>query len=236
MTEPAEPSILPCVANNGVRHSSVVRETANQLRRTGHSLNDISRILGVSKSTASLWSQEVTLQSEATTSIANKRIAGVRRAGKGHRARAEDRRRRWQAEAEDFWLQHKSEPLFMLGLGLYWGEGSKRGQALSLVNSDLGLVRNWVHWLSVYLPDVPLHGALHLHGDQSTEAALKFWSEGLPYPGHVSVRLIPPKRNVTRRLQFGTFVVLVGVGSTEWHYKMLHWLDCLAIAGSKMSK
>lgn len=45
------------------------------------------------------------------------------------RAQVEENRRqrrlRWKAEALVLWEQWRTDPLFLLGIGLYWGEGSK---------------------------------------------------------------------------------------------------------------
>jgi orotate phosphoribosyltransferase-like protein len=45
-------------------HSSIIRLKAEELRRQGFSLNEISHKLGISKSTASVWLKNIQISSQ----------------------------------------------------------------------------------------------------------------------------------------------------------------------------
>lgn len=57
--------------------------------------------------------------------------------GKNNTLRMLDRQNKWKFEANDIYLKNKNNPLFMLGIGLYWGEGAKTRNLFSISNSDL---------------------------------------------------------------------------------------------------
>lgn len=96
----------------------------------------------------------------------------------------ENRRQRrlsWQAEARLLWEQWHSDPLFLLGIGLYWGEGHKSSRCprLRLCNADVHLLRIWLAWCQRFLPGVPLVFAVNLHANCDADAARRFWEEHL---------------------------------------------------------
>jgi hypothetical protein len=122
------------------------------------------------------------------------------------RAQVEENRRQrrlcWQAEAKILWEKWHTDPLFLLGIGLYWGEGRKtqRDPKLRLSNSDPHLLRAWLAWCRQYMPGVPLKYELNVHDNCDASAARRFWEENLGIkinytwaPSHQ-----PPNRGETR--------------------------------------
>jgi hypothetical protein len=53
---------------------------------------------------------------------------------------------RARQEARKEWSKLKHDPFFMLGLGLYWGEGSKTNRDLVLSNMDLDVIAVFKKW------------------------------------------------------------------------------------------
>jgi hypothetical protein len=151
-----------------------------------------------------------------------------------HLARAqveENRRRRrqcWQAEARLFWEQWRSDPLFLLGIGLYWGEGRKtpRDPSLRISNSDKRLLRVWLAWCQRFMPGVPLRYELNLHANCDASAARRYWEEHLGIKityTWVAVSMASKRKRNT--LPNGTLNIRVGRGSLEWYTKMMVWLE-----------
>ncbi len=127
------------------------RETALLLRREGMSIHDISSRLGISSSTASRWCADIVL-----TEVQNLHLA-TKRKDAGMRALAPYIERNKTLKRNDIALQTlkgkedvshmHAEGLFYLGLGLYWGEGYKRGsQECGFTNSDPALIRTIIRW------------------------------------------------------------------------------------------
>src|SRR3989344_6445018 len=97
-----------------------------ELRKEGHSYNYISRVLKISKSTLSDWLADIPYTPNNET---------IRRIGKARAASGEAKSkirqesiRRATEEARQQLGEVSKRDLFMLGLGLYIGEGSKTAE------------------------------------------------------------------------------------------------------------
>ena len=107
---------------------------AIELRKAGHSYNYIAPIIGVSKSTLGVWLAEIPYSPNKET---------VERIG---RARAASGAAKTRIKLESFKLAKEealreigsisSRDLFMLGLGVYIGEGTKSPITTCVVNSN----------------------------------------------------------------------------------------------------
>jgi hypothetical protein len=138
------------------------------------------------------------------------------------------RRERWRAEARVLWEQWRCDSFFLLGIGLYWGEGRKtlRMPVLSLSNSDVKLLRVWLRWCQRFLPDVPLYCFLGIHDSCDVEAARDFWRSELGIEVKaVCVAVSSASKRKRNTLPHGTLTIRVGRGGVEWFTKMLVWLE-----------
>lgn len=124
---------------------------AQRLRKEGLSIKQISERVGISKSTASIWCQEVSL------TVAQKERLFARQIAAGHKGRmmgAEANRKRrleriekCEKDGSRDIARLTSRDKLMLGLGLYWGEGAKaRTSATALINSDPKLILFGMRW------------------------------------------------------------------------------------------
>lgn len=92
--------------------------------------------------------------------------------------------------------------LWGLGLGLYWGEGTKRNQhAVRLGNTDPALVRTFLSFLTRFfsIDTQRLRFGLHIFPDVSHEEAVQHWSK---------------KLDVSHDQFFASYVSKVGSGHT----------------------
>lgn len=143
----------------------------------------------------------------------------------------ENRRQRrlcWQAEAKLLWEQWHTDPLFLLGIGLYWGEGHKSARCprLRLSNSDLRLLRVWLAWCQRFLLGVPLRYELNLHANCDANAARRYWEEYLGIKIiYTWVAVSAASKHKRNTLPNGTLNIRVGRGSLEWYTKMMIWLE-----------
>lgn len=148
------------------------------------------------------------------------------------RAQVEENRRQrrlcWRAEARLLWEQWRTDPLFLLGIGLYWGEGDKSSgeSRLRISNADVHLLRVWLAWCQRFLPGIPLRTALNLHPNCDVEAARRFWEEQLNIKiGYVWIAASSASKRRRNALPNGTLNIRVGRGSLEWYTKMMVWLE-----------
>lgn len=72
--------------------------------------------------------------------------------------------------------------LFGMGIGLYWGEGSKRGNGgVRVTNSDPKLIRKFIEFLeTIYgIEKAKLRFSVQIFDDISPKKALRFWKDEL---------------------------------------------------------
>jgi hypothetical protein len=138
------------------------------------------------------------------------------------------RREQWRADAKALWEQWRHDPFFILGVALYWGEGtkSKTAPCLALTNSDATMLQVWLCWCQRFLPNIRLNYSLVIHDSCDLDAARRFWKTHLGIDVRViSVAVSAASKRKRNSLPHGTLKVRVGRGSVEWYTKMLVWLE-----------
>ncbi len=125
---------------------------ARELRRAGRSIRSIAQQLKVSKSSASLWCEDIQLTAEQITLLDDKarpaRYAAILKGAQANHQRKLDRIAYWEQEAvKDIGIVGKRE-LFFIGLGLYFGEGSKK-EYFQFTNSSPELIKLCIEWLKL---------------------------------------------------------------------------------------
>jgi transposase-like protein len=124
------------------------RRRARELRKKrGYSIKQIAAILGVSRSSVSLWVRDIELTEEQherlreRNPIYNPQLAG--RSVTSLRRRAE--RRACQEDGRA--LARRRDPLHVAGCMLYWAEGWKAQNQVHFSNSDPEMVKFFVAFL-----------------------------------------------------------------------------------------
>jgi len=163
-----------------MKHNELITR-GRELRQNGFSFKEISDVLGISKSTASLW-----LRNEKMTDKGRRRFDGMiaRSVLKGVKTNAKKKRdyqKRLDAGCSvmrDGKKYGKNDLKIFLAL-LYWGEGSKTGKRLCLTNSDPGLIKTYLKLLrKVFVVDEKKFTVwLYLHDYHEREEMISFWSE-----------------------------------------------------------
>jgi hypothetical protein len=128
---------------------SVERLRAIELRRTGMSVKEISKNIQIAASTVSGWLKDIELSPEQRKTLYARQIAA------GHRGRMIGAEKNRQKKIQTIEAARAiginaisaltQRELLLVGLGIYWGEGSKSG-TLSFINSDptmVLLIKKW---------------------------------------------------------------------------------------------
>ena len=155
---------------------------AIEMRKAGHSYNYIAPRAGVSKSTVGIWVANIPYVPNAET---------IARIGKARAASGAEKNRikresfqRAREEAQDDIQQVSTRDLFMLGLGLYIGEGTKSTQDMRFVNANPFVINLIIRWFieALGLSKEHLRVRLHLYPDSDEEASIAFWAQvtGIP--------------------------------------------------------
>lgn len=160
------------------------RDKARILRSQGKSYSEIRDVLGVGKGTLSAWLHDMPLSTEQIRSL---RDWNPRRI-ENYRATVERRRNArldgvYQKVRRDIGKFTKRE-LFIAGLFLYWGEGSKSTKgSVSVSNTDPHVIHFFLNWLNVLdVPREKLKVKLHLYSDMDIQSEMCHWSEELQIP------------------------------------------------------
>jgi len=125
---------------------------AHKLRRSGESIGAIAQKLGIAKSTVSLWCREIELTAKQQKKL-DQKIIESGQSGRSLGASVNKRKReviitRANEKGDRLIKKISKRDLLFLGLGLYWGEGSKNTEnRFILVNSDPFIIKAVIKWL-----------------------------------------------------------------------------------------
>ena len=210
------------------------RKTAFILRGQGKTYNEITQELGVSKGTLSFWFKNV----PSSVALADERMRITRspehlskmRAGRvrslaAHYLKAKQ-------EAEEIYKQNKDEPLFVAGLGIYWGEGDKSlaNNMARVANADPKLLRVSKLFFDKYFPTTKgrIKIWLLLYPNNNPEESLKYWSKevGLPRENFYKPQVIKGK-STKRTLPYGVGNVIFSGKYTK--VQVIHLIELMGI-------
>lgn len=211
------------------------QQQAIMLRKQGWSYNVIIDRLGVSKSTLSAWLQNVPYTPNKSTL---KRI-------KNGPAKSADTRRKIRLDkiaqihtAAAIGLGKISQrDLWMAGIGIYIGEGSKKFEEVRIVNSNPMVIRIAVLWLReiCMVPKDNLQLRLYAYPDTNIEKAKKFWQQttGLPMSAFAKTHIDERTNKKAKKwsvLPHGTLHIVVrSYGDktlgVSLHRKIMGWIE-----------
>ncbi|MEU4652743.1 hypothetical protein AB0G32_02130 [Streptomyces sp. NPDC023723] len=163
-----------------------LREQARELRLQGWTYDQIQVELGCSKSSISLWVRDLPRPERRRRSSEEASAIAKRGWEVKLLLREEERQLTTQSAADEVGGMTDRE-LFLLGVGLYWAEGSKskpwsRRERVTFVNSDPDMITVFLAWLKLLdTPPERLRFAVHIHETADVSAAEQFWA------GHVGV-------------------------------------------------
>lgn len=160
-------------------------------RKSGMSLGEISRKYELSKSTASLWCKDMKLDKKAKKLIKDNWLKNTTNARiKGSLTNKKKRSDRIESEyvnAKQTIGKLSNRDLMIMGIGLYWAEGSKKetGSGFSFINSDYLMIKLMYDWLikimNIKKDQIVVNLAINIiHRDREQEI-LKFWSNLLDF-------------------------------------------------------
>ena len=224
------------------------KNLALKYRLQGKSYNEITKLLGVPKSTLSGWFYNLQLSDQA-----NKRLSLRVHEGslKGLLKKNRQQTLTAQKNAKDIrkgaFLEIgklSKKELIVLGASLYWGEGYKRpiiknGKAksyhpVSLSNSDPKLVVIFLKFLREVceVKEEKIRAGLRIYQHQNADQLLQFWSKLTKLPKEQFEKFYygVSKSSLGKRpfniLPYGT--IQIRVNSTDLYHKIMGWIEGLS--------
>jgi len=155
------------------------------LRKQGMSYSQIRSIIKVSKSTLSLWLKNYPLSKERIKELRAFSEQRIERFRETVRQKREKRLTETYQTQKQLILPLSNRELFIAGLLLYWGEGTKcKRDGLSISNNDPSVIRFFIYWLkkSLAIPKKKVRILLHLYNDTNINNELNYWSKILRIP------------------------------------------------------
>ena len=217
-----------------VMHAALKIKAIN-LRKQGYSYNLISEKIHISKSTLSDWLSTIPYKP-------NKEVVeriGSARAASGeakHRLKLQSLEEAKKQAISDLGTINKRD-LFMLGLGLYIGEGGKTQDILRIINADPRIMKLSVRWFKEVcgLSIKNFRIIIHLYPDNDRDECLNFWSKttGIPLGqfGKTQIDRRQNKKLFKRgKLRYGTaHLTILSNGRREYGVslmrRVLAWVD-----------
>jgi predicted transcriptional regulator len=165
----------------GYRGKIEEQNRARDLRAEGYTMPEIAEMLGVSRSSVSLWVRDVAYTARRARPSPTGSGAGSRHPM--HLAKVREIAQLNAAARER--VGSLDERNFLLtGIALYAAEGGKTDGAVSFPNSDPTILVFFCRWLRYFfdVDEARLRITLYLHVGLDLDAAESYWSELLSIP------------------------------------------------------
>ncbi len=167
-----------------------LKSKVERMRRQGMSLSEICREVPISKSTASLWCQGISLSKKQIVQLEKRtglrQYQAILRAALTNKRKSEAVKKEESDKAAAFIASLSQREICLIGTALYWAEGHKTGKTFGIVNSDWHVIVAVMRWLQIefqlekedYFPRLFIN---HLYGKQE-KSIRTYWSNitGIP--------------------------------------------------------
>lgn len=197
-------------------------------------MNEITRMVGVAKSSVSLWTKdiELTVKQRKKLSEHGRSVESVERR-RHARLTNERARRRVFFEKAVTEIRNKNlskNDLFFLGAALYWGEGSKTSRGtVDFTNADPRSIQIMMKYFKEIcdVPNEKFRGHVILHPHLDSAKAEQYWSRisGIPRTQFhkTSMQHNKASQNKKDSLPLGTFSI--GVYDTVLYLQIMGWME-----------
>lgn len=173
------------------------------LRKQGKSIPEISRETGTPITTVQRHIKGVKVPHRFRTLLREKQG--------GSKERAKGLRLNVASDARGFLGELSKRDYFLLLIGLYWGEGTKRD--FSVINSDPFLIQTLIYCLKrVGISENRFSLSLRLHTEISVPEAKKYWARTTGLPNHRIERVEVIEGKKKGKLPYGMCRVRVKSG------------------------
>ena len=208
------------------------KEKAYILRRQGNSYKKIRTELGIPISTLADWFKNADWSTEIKNRLtAEESFSSPKKLELlilANRKRWKLLHEQYRREAIKEFSRLKTDPLFLAGIMLYWGEGEKQSKSsqVRLANSEPGMIKTFYLFLTkaLKIESEKIFAWLLLYPDLVDPVQKNFWSKatGLP-PDRFKKSIYIRGRHPTKRLSYGVCTVVVS--SRALKERMLMWLE-----------
>ncbi len=154
-----------------------LKNNATKLRDSGYSYNMISAKLGISKSTLSNWFRD--RKFSPNIEVLDRIYRGpIKSAEKSHNKKVKEIKELLELGVKELGALTNRD-LWLLGLGVYIGEGTKNNDIIRVINADPAVIRLSIKWFReiIGLPEENFAIRLHLYPDNNIKESIQFWKK-----------------------------------------------------------
>jgi len=168
----------------------IEKNKAINLRKQGLSYSEILKQIPVAKSTLSLWLQSVGLSKEQKQRLTEKKLASALRGSKRKKEIRIALTDEVKGKAEKEIGNLTERELWLIGIALYWGEGSKEkenrpGSPVKFSNSDPDMIRIFLKWLLeiVKVPKEKVYPEIYIHENHKNriDTVIDYWASNTSF-------------------------------------------------------
>lgn len=151
-----------------------LKEKAINYRKQGYSYGMISEKLGLTKSTLSNWLKEVPYK-PSKEALERIKLAPIKSAQAAHNRKVANIIANKKLAKKELGKLTKRD-LWLLGIGLYLGEGSKLYERIRVINSDPKIIELAVKWFREIcgLKKRNLSPTIHVYPDNNIREAIDY--------------------------------------------------------------
>lgn len=159
-----------------------MKAQARALREKGYSYSFIQKEIPVAKSTLSYWLSDIPYTPNQETILHIGKARAASGAAKNKLKLSSFKRAKEEAKKNIGRLSKRD--IFMLGLGLYAGEGTKTHDIVRLINANPKIIKFTILWFKEVcgLKNVNFMVRIHLYPDNDINEALTYWSQAIGLP------------------------------------------------------
>ena len=212
---------------------------AVELRRNGHSIKTISKIINAAQSSVSLWVREVSLLPEQIAALkANTHSKETIEKRRLSRARSESVKRMAIIDPaiNEVGALTKRE-LWLIGIALYWAEGGKTKGIVRFSNGDPRMIQLIIRFfVEVCMVDKSkLRVHIHIHESLDVPAAESYWQKitGLPNEQFYKTYNKPNKSSKSKRRSLPYGVCDIYASQPNLFHKINGWAEGIYRASIK---
>ena len=216
-------------------------EKAIKLRKKGLSYSEILKSIPVAKSTLALWLHSVGLSKKQKQRLTDKKLASaLRGAARKKEIRIQKTQSIFQEAAKDIKNISKKE-LFLIGVALYWAEGSKEkeyrpGSGIQFSNSDANMIKLFLKWIFEIckIPKEKIYFEIYIHETKKSDVKIvrDYWSRITEFPVEFLNRVYFKKNKINTKRKnigdsyFGVLRIKINA-SSKLNRKIAGWIQAI---------
>lgn len=157
------------------------REKAIRLRLEGKTYTEIKDILHIGKGTLSSWLRDMPLTAVQLHQVRDMNPRRIEKFRATMKKKSDMRFERAYEQAKKDIGRLTKRDLFIAGIYLYWGEGTKAERGgVSITNTDPAVIRTFLSWATMMnFSREDLYVRLHLYSDMDVKKETEYWSNEL---------------------------------------------------------